>query len=104
MRLAKYKKAESAAREIGRRRGVAGRTGGWLYDRAGNRLCHGFFAYARRLVREGALIEIKGGYVIAEDANEAERTNPRTTRQRRPTPAWGSGIGDGRRRRVTLSE
>jgi hypothetical protein len=100
VRLVRYKKPESVAREIARRRGVEGRWGGWLYNRKGERICHGFYVYAKMLLREKAILELANGYVIAEDAERKKKP----TRRRRPAPAWGSGIGNGRRGRANLDE
>lgn len=87
-----FKTRDGAARCLGRRRGITGGPGGWLYKtvkRKRVKLFHGWNSYGRFLANNGLILFTGSKWVLAEDWKAAEKqAERRTPRAPRGIPAW----------------
>ena len=87
-----FQTRDAAARSVGRRRGIKGGVGGWLYKTSkGKRvkLMRGWNAYGRFLEHGGIILYVGGKWVVAEDWKAAEKkADAKPKRAPRGIPAW----------------
>lgn len=85
-----YKTRDAAARRHALRVGVRGGPGGWLHDRRGRKIAHGWSSYGRRLHRENVILFTGLGWIerVMWEAAAAELEKKENPREVCRIPGW----------------